>query len=388
MSKHKKTPNQQRGGGSSALDGFNYLRGAIVNFVRTFKENIYDDIYCYEHLFTYIIFLITFYVLPLIVFIISLLYTINILSNMAMTSKASFYGDTNRFTEVADIVNFQFFQYSMSTHNISFIIILSFYTIFMCYLLYNLTKKIKTSEDPCPNLKTRFYDSLLPSIISFGLILIILIVNIVMFNTYNKTIGNKKAEFDNIINDYFKDNHYIEYLKKDKTRKNNANTIKEYVQDIIAKPDITEDNRKSFIKKAYFAYGILKTIQDNNYTKININTDNLQSDNLFLSINISTNKLINLSFVSDVVNIYEANACGQTQSDGTSDKAALLKQILTECDEDRKMIDEIVMEIKNTVDNTTSGKTAFVLMLIPVMCISLILIFGDFKSIQPAAVQT
>jgi hypothetical protein len=298
---------------------------------------------------------IIFVTLPMIILIVVFGFYIDLIIKLFRSRNADFYSDTIICNQITKI--YAFGDSYVNDYTLTFFIILVLYT--ASVLVYFIV--IRQGLDSDCHIRSTFDNNFGVSLVFFGIVLVIVIIDIVTFREFTNTVGryirSLQTKIEAIIN---KD--YINQLSEKPESLVVANRLaflqsyineeaKNITQTNINEIKETESYKK--IKTACLTYLVIKTIYENDYaSKRGIAVDKPFFDDpykLFLSISISTNKLIDANIKSSF----------KFDKKITSLWPLIQSQLINDCIDVRKSIDEDIMTIKNKTDSSISSKIIF-----------------------------
>lgn len=342
-----------------------------------------------------IIYILTYYILvnilPFIVVITTIIYFVEIINDFIKYRQADFYEDVIKYKEAVDISQIPFAGFYISQHILTFFIILIIYVVAVI-TTFIIIKYINDINSNCAYYYSKWINNAFFIFLYFVIILVTVILDLSMYSKFYKIVGSNIEQFNNIISKHINNpeiNSYIEYLtgiNENLIAANTTDNLKTHVNTLISeiqkvhsfeKHNVTDDDLIKIketqhyknIINAYLTYGILNTIRDNGYYSKKyktINKDFLKPKNIFLSINKSINRLINISYTSDLEDFIRSE---------TKHTKTLLSHVFQECDLISNNLKDIIASIKNSADNTTTSKAVSMCLLIPLIVATIIYTF-------------
>ena len=301
--------------------------------------------------------IIILYILPIIVFSLSLTYLIQSFS----IKKAKFYKDKTIYNEVFNLN--QIGDVFISDYIISMIVIIFVYITSIIYILYN------------PRICYNLLSEKLNIIYLFILLCVAsVIVHIVLFISFINKTGTVKEELVKLLVANY-DQDYINYLdaKAGTTHNiiqaNNIDNLSTYISSVInevkkespnvdmnkakTSTDANVSNAYNKIKSSMITYAVIYKMQVNQYDQhYNITVDKdflLSYKNVLLSINADTNVLLDIDFTK----INGVNGMNNDDSD-------LLRDVTADCEAIKIALNNAVNNLKNKLwDVSLPPKIAF-----------------------------
>lgn len=341
---------------------FKWLK-MIADWIRTnaaYLFNMTEYIDCNQGIkekdMTYFLSIVTLiiilYILPAIVFSLSLTYLIQSFS----IKKAKFYKDRTIYNEVFNLN--QIGDVFISDYIISMIVIIAVYIISIIYILYN------------PRICYNLLSEKMNIIYLFVLLCVAsVIVHVVLFISFINKTGTVKEELVKLLVENY-DQDYINYLdaKAGTTHNiiqaNNIDNLSTYISSVInevkkqspnvdmnkakTSTDANVSNAYNKIKSSMITYAVIYKMQVNQYDQhynITVDKDFLSSyKNVLLSINADTNVLLDIDF---------------TKMNGTND-SDLMHDVTTDCEAIKIALNNAVNNLKNKLwDVSLPPKIAF-----------------------------
>jgi hypothetical protein len=295
-------------------------------------------------LFGYILFLI----LPICVIINTILAIKDFIDKISIFKEGKFYGDTMMGSDISELIKlsaFNNFNIFISHYTFGFVIILGLYLISAIIYYFLVNTKFNTNSGCTFNTHYNRITSMY-FIMYIIIFIIILIIDIVMPQTFLTKIGqNRDALFN-----YIKININQEYLgtiSQNIITNNTKESLNSYISNIT--DTLNNDNYSKKVVTACITYFIIKTISDNGYHNTNPsamnNTFYSEEKNIFNSINVNSNKLIQ----DDI---------GSLGSYPNMDKKfnSIITKIIEDCNHVNKEFEKYIANIKTETDSTKSVK--------------------------------
>jgi hypothetical protein len=401
MPKNKQFSHKKQSGGSKIYETLQKvpktIKSTLDNVSTIVTQEVKQKSECGAGISFYIAYYLSFYIFPFIIIFTSIWYIIEILINFVPSSKTDFYEDILIYREVPQISNIPFANMFLSRFSITMVIVVGLYIVSML-ALYFLKNKLKTVTEPdkCNHFSKKLATNSFPSLLFFGMVGIILIVDFAVYGKYYSNVGESYRKFDTKISTHLTNLRFDIANNSTATiiNMNTSDNLKSYVNEQLDK--ITDVNKTNIpgteiaklrsnanyknIVNAYITYGIIKTIEQNGYhskKKKASKTNFFTSQNLFLSINKNTNRLIHINYVNDLDDFirYDPLRCSKTSTAIPPSHKTVLDYVFEDCDNINREIDDIILSIKNTADGTTCSKIVFLSLMIPLIVITLIYTF-------------
>jgi hypothetical protein len=298
--------------------------------------------------------IIILYILPVIVFSLSLTYLIQSFS----IKKAKFYKDRTIYNEVFNLN--QIGDVFISDYIISMIVIIAVYITSIIYILYN------------PRICYNLLSEKLNIIYLFLLLCVAsVIVHIVLFISFINKVGGVKEELVKLLVANY-DQDYINFLdakagtSHNIIQANNIDNLSTYISSVInevkkespnvdmnkakTSTDANVSNAYNKIKSSMITYAVIYKMQVNQYDQhynITVDKDFLSSyKNVLLSINADTNVLLDIDFT-------KINGMNNDDSD-------LMSDVTADCEAIKIALNNAVNNLKNKLwDVSLPPKIAF-----------------------------
>lgn len=355
----------------------------VLNEEYILASKCYESIWNKKFLIVALYYL-TFYICPFIIIITSFIYLSDIITSFIQYQQADFYEDILKYKDATQTKKIILGNY-ISAFTFAFLAISIVYFVGLIVLF---TFKYKISDTNCTHFTNKISNDFMPSFMFFVIVSIILIIDFATYHKFYNNVGAKIDAFNAKIEMYISstDESYAKSLEigtKSLGEIINSNTtaaLSTYVNSQLSKItpnniEITKNttNYKNIVN-AWVTYNIIKTIDSNGYhTKKNKTGDNTffnDTNNLFLSINKTHNKLINVNS-NDFFVMSTMKSCSATDKSNNP----ILDYALQDCEDIHNDIDDIILSIKHEIDNTTSSKIVFMIFMIPLIIITLIYTF-------------
>jgi hypothetical protein len=301
---------------------------------------------------------VLFTMLPIIVVVLCIAFLIDLVSKVYKGRNADFYGDTIMSTQVSRI--YAFGDSYVNEYILTFFIILVLYVISILIYLFVITRRLGSD---C-HIRTFFEKHFITSVIFYGILLAIVIIDVLNFKEFTDTVGalrvRAETKIKNIIN-----SEYIDKLVEGKTSSsaiidgNSLSSLQKYINEQAAKEtsadinQIKQNTPYANIKTACLTYLIIKTLDENDYANKRIVVVDkaflTNPSSLYLSISYTTNQLI-------YANIKK---CFKFDENISKFWTTIKTSIIEDCVDVRKGIDDDVLQISHKTASTISSKVVF-----------------------------
>jgi hypothetical protein len=281
-----------------------------------------------------VIYILGLYVFPVAIFILALVYFIDVYVNFSRLKTAKFYAETLAYQELIKAKKLGSVYVSDYILTIFSFIILSIICFSWCFYLF---RKMPTD---C-GIKNNFRKN---AIINAAFLLVFFIIFIIELTVFNMKSG---GQYRDIL--YSEINKYVnlDYAKSIQSAEDVYPKLVIYINEQISAYNnptnpITLEELQARAKSAAITYAIFKKIQDNDYKVDSYNTFFDNYDNLIKSINIQNNQLIDADvFKIDIL-----------QKPQLNDKM----KMRDECIKIGNQINGIINEMKNKTSDVTISK--------------------------------
>ncbi len=308
----------------------------------------------YTILFAFLLFVS----LPAIVVILCIAFLVDLANKVYTGKNADFYGDTLISVQVTKIYSFG--GSYINEYILTFFIIIVLYI--FSVLIYFFLVSNKLASD-C-YIRTTFESNLVPSVIFYGILLAIVVIDILNFKEFTNTVGAIRTKVEekitNIIN-----SEYIDQLTANNTATsaitdgNSRSALQIYINGQAAKEtsaDITQIKQNEPYKKiktACLTYLIIKTLDENDYA----NKRAVVIDKSFLT---DTSKLfLSISYVSNRLIYANIKRCFKFDNKISGFWNTIKESIIKDCTEQQKSIDEDILAISHKTASAMSSKVIF-----------------------------
>jgi hypothetical protein len=285
----------------------------------------------YINIFIYILGL---YVFPVAIFILALVYFIDVYVNFSRLKTSKFYAETLAYQELIKAKKLGSIYVSDYILTIFSFIILSIICFGWCFYLF---RKMPTD---C-GIKQSFRKNAIINAVFLLVFFIIFIIELTVFNM--KTGGQYRDILYSQVNQYMN----LDYAKSIQSAEDVYPKLVAYINEQISAYNnptnpIKLEELQTRAKSAAITYAIFKKIQDNDYKIDSYNTFFDNYDNLIKSINIQNNQLIDADvFKIDIL-----------QKPQLNDKM----KMIDECIKIGNQINGIINEMKNKTSDVTISK--------------------------------
>jgi hypothetical protein len=308
----------------------------------------------YTILFAFLLFVI----LPVIVVILCIAFLIDLINKMYTGKNADFYGDTLMSVQVTKIYSFG--GSYINEYVLTFFIIIILYVFSVLVYFFLVTKHLASD---C-YIRATFENNLVKSVIFYGILLAIVIIDVLNYKEFTNTVGAIRAKVEEKIKTVI-NTEYIDQLTAGNTSTsaitdgNNRSALQTYINGQAAKEtsaDITQIKQNEPYKKiktACLTYLIIKTLDENDYG----NKRAVVIDKAFLT---DTSKLfLSVSYISNRLIYANIKRCFKFDTKISGFWDTIKESIIKDCTDQQESIDKDILDISHKTASAMSSKVIF-----------------------------
>lgn len=351
-----------------------------INFVvKTNKlvSNISKNSFKYKLLKTILIFVFT--IMPLLILIITIVYSYHIINIPAIVKEKRFYADLMIYRELDNIYNIFGLGIYINDYVLYMLIICLIYIMMLFYIFFS--PNVKYKDNTYKEYITKIYFLL-------GTVLGILIIHISVYAININKIGSFRDKLNNLVSEYI-NTKYIDFIHENNTSAdiyvvNNQDNLIKYITGILIEiktktapsdytlisveqfkeyKDTDGDRYYDLILKAIITYNLILNIRNNEYNsggyKYIDKTYFYNKKSLLLTINYKKNNLLEIG----------PRNCIDKIIDGKNNTSQFITQICKDCRILNYNINELIINIRNTMNNITFPPQTLTAIVVLVICI-------------------